>query len=125
MDDQVGTPRLHEWFEVLDHPGGPDAGEEAGNWNGIRSAGGMSAQPGVAATNRAWASGWSSRSWMGLEPDVPNMAAEAGIGRECDAMSGSLESTRQRNHRVEVALTDHAGEKDLHPAEPTSSENRV
>ena len=60
---------------------------------------------------------------ISLEPDVPNMAAEARIGRDRDAMTRFLESTRQRNHRVEVALTDNAGEEDLHPAEPTSCEN--
>jgi hypothetical protein len=53
------------------------------------------------------------------------MAAEAGIGRERHAMTGSLESTRQGDHRVEVAVTDHACEEDLHPAESTSSEKQV
>ena len=125
MDDQVGTPRLHERLEVLDHSGGPDAREEAGKleWHSVRRR-----DVGPARCGRhepRLGIRLVESSGIGLEPDVPNMAAEARIGRERDAMTGCLESARQRNHRVEVAVTDHAGEEDLHPADSTSSESRV
>jgi hypothetical protein len=58
---------------------------------------------------------------MGLEPDVADVATERRIGREGNLMPGCIQCTRERNHRMEMPVTDHAGEEDLHVSVPTSS----
>ena len=86
----------------------------------MRSCGGVSAQAGVPAMNRARASGVVEPGRMRLEPGVADVATERRIGREGDAMTRGLQRPCERNHRMEMAVTDHAGEEDLHLAEASS-----
>ena len=120
VDDEVGTPRSHERLEVLEHPGGSDAAEHAGK---LKRHAVLRRDVGPARRGRHEPRKRIRLVEAGrecLEPDVPDIATEARIGRERHAMAGRFEGPCQRDHRVEMAMADHAGEEDLHPVDPPS-----
>ena len=120
MDHQVGAPCRDQRLEVPQHRWRANPREEAGE---------LERQ---AVLRRSLGPGRCCRdepsegirvvepSRMRLEPSIADIAAERWIGRDGDLMSRRLERPRERNHRMEMAVTDHAGEKDPHLGDASS-----
>ena len=120
VDHQVGAPRRDQRLEVPQHRRRANPREEAGELERH------------AVLRRSLGPGWCGRDEpsqglrvveprrMRLEPGVADVPTERRIGRDGDLMARRLERPRERNHRMEMAVTDHAGEEDPHLLDASS-----
>jgi hypothetical protein len=114
VDHEVRADLRHDALEVLEHPWGSDAAEQTGELQ-RHPVLGRRLSPTRRLRNEACLRlKLVETGRMRIETDPTDVCAETRIRRENHAVAGSFEGAGERDHRVEMPVTDHAGEEDDH-----------